>query len=574
VAEKYSGDLFRISLDTEKKTRVEARGAVRGIAVVDGHVWVSSGAVTSDAHRGGTLRVAAAAMPGQISGLDPPSVYDRTAWHAIRVVYDSLLAYHYSSADPQVIVPDLATSVPEPTDGGRTYTFNLRPGIRYSTGRPVVASDVVRGVRRALLAPAGRPDFYAGIVGGQACRHDVRACGLREGVVADDAEGRVTFHLRAPDPTFLPKLTFMVVPAPPGTPLGRIRSPLPGTGPYRITSFKQGTELSLARNRFFEQWSAGAQPDGFVDRIAWMKVRDAREAAHAVTEGRADLAELTPLGGWSPVVGSLVDELSIEAPSRVHSSLVQGTVFGILGSSAPPFNRLEARQAFNYAVDRTKLVRLLGGPSVVVPTCQLMPPSMPSYAPYCPYTAASPIGVYQGPELAKARELVRRSGTRGMKVTVTDLVDDPSPPLDEYFAHVLRRLGYRVTIRRLTYNARNVDFYYDARSGIQVESGGWYSDFPLPSNFYEVVSCAGAGYPTSYCNKRLDRRAAAATARMQADPAAALRAWTAIDREVTDQAALVPVSNDVNWWVTSERVGNYQGGGREIGPLMSQLWVR
>ena len=61
---------------------------------------------------------------------------------------------------------------------------------------------------------------------------------------------------------------------------------------------------------------------------------------------------------------------------------------------------------------------------------------------------------------------------------------------------------------------------------------------------------------------------------MQTDPGAALRAWTSINREVTDQAPLVPVSNDVNWWVTSERVGNYQGGGREIGPLMSQLWVR
>ena len=38
-------------------------------------------------------------------------------------------------------VPDLATSLPAPTDGGRTYTFRLRPGIRYSTGRPVQATD-------------------------------------------------------------------------------------------------------------------------------------------------------------------------------------------------------------------------------------------------------------------------------------------------------------------------------------------------------------------------------------------------------------------------------------------------
>lgn len=90
----------------------------------------------------------------------------------------------------------------------------------------------------------------------------------------------------------------------------------------------------------------------------------------------------------------------------------------------------------------------------------------------------------------------------------------------------------------------------------------------------DVVSCSAPAYPTGYCNRKLDRRAAAATSRLQTDPGAALRTWTVIDREVTDQAALVPVANDVNWWVTSERVGNYQSGGREVGPLMSQLWVR
>ena len=82
-----------------------------------------------------------------------------------------------------------------------------------------------------------------------------------------------------------------------------------------------------------------------------------------------------------------------------------------------------------------------------------------------------------------------------MKVTVTDVVGDYNPPLDAYFARVLRTLGYRVTLRRLPDNHRNEQFFYDRRSGIQVESGGWIADFPLPSSFYEVVSCAGAGYP-------------------------------------------------------------------------------
>ena len=61
---------------------------------------------------------------------------------------------------------------------------------------------------------------------------------------------------------------------------------------------------------------------------------------------------------------------------------------------------------------------------------------------------------------------------------------------------------------------------------------------------------------------------------LQTEPGAALRAWTRIDREITDEAPLVPVANFVIWWITSERVGNYQSGGATIGPLLSQLWVR
>lgn len=573
VAERYSGDLFRIDRSTEKRTRVAARGAVRGVTRVDGHLWVSSGAMPSEGHRGGTLRVAAADLPGGYSGLDPANVYERLALHAIRVVYDGLLTYHYSSADPAVLVPDLATSVPESTDGGRTYTFNLRPGIRYSTGAVVKASDVVRGVKRALRATAGRPDFYAGIIGGQACIDDVTSCDLRRGVVADDADGRVTFHLDTPDALFLHKLTMLVVPVPPGTPLHKLMSPPPSTGPYRIAAFTQGKRLTLARNRFFHEWSAGAQPDGFVDRMTWIKVPDTRAAAHAVTQGRVDLAELTPLGGSNAAEGALVDHLRVEVPARVHSSLTQGTAFGVLNSSAPPFNSLRARRAFNYAVDRRKVVQIMGGPSVVVPACQLVPPTMPSYEPYCPYTKGPAWGAYRGPDLAKARNLVRSSGTYGAKVTVTDIVGDLAPPLQTYFAHVLRTLGYRVSIHRLPDNTRNDRFYYGPRNPEQVESGGWYADFPIPSNFYDVVACGSPDYPTHYCNKSLDRRAAVATSLLQTEPGAGLRAWTAINRVVTDQAALVPVTNDIDWWVTSERVGNHQAGGREIGPLMSQLWV-
>ncbi len=558
VAERYSGDLVRIDPGTGKQERIEIHAPVHGLAVAGGHLWIASGAFPSTSHRGGILRIAAHLLPGQDFGMDPARVYDATTHHAVRGVYDGLVAYHYASADPQVLVPDLAISVPEPTNGDKTYTFNLRPGIRYSTGAEVKASDFVRGVQRALVH-GPRRDFYKGIVGGRACKHGQTSCDLSNGVVADDAAGRVTFHLVAPDPQFLYKLTTLVVPTPPGTPLGPLTGPLPGTGPYRIAAFTRDQTLTLARNPYFDQWSAAAQPDGFLDGITWDKVADAHEAADAVQHGRADLAEVTAAPRESAAaVGALLDELRVEAPSRVHRNIVPTTAFGILNPSVPPFDSLQARQAFNHAVDRNKVVELFGGPSMATPTCQLVPPGIPSYTRYCPYTTGRPDGDYEGPDLARAHELVEASGTEGMNVTVTRV----DYQLDTYFATVLRKLGYRVTL--LPYTPRN-----------HVGLDGFAADFPLPSNFYEIVACgADVELLHDYCNRELDLEAAAASEMLQTDPAEALRAWTEIDRAVTDQAPLVPVANPVIWWITSDRVGNYQPGAQDVGPLLSRLWVQ
>jgi streptogramin lyase len=388
VAERYAADLVRIDPENETLHPIDVGAPVHGLAVADDRLWIVSGAFTSTSHRGGTLRVAAHRLPGKFTGIDPAKVYDLTSHHPLRVVYDGLLAYHYSGADPQVLVPDLATSVPVPTDGGRTYTFNLRPGIRYSTGEDVRASDFLRGVQRALLAKHGRPDFYSGIIGAKQCR--ATTCDLSKGVVVDDPTGRITLHLKAPDPQFLYKLTLLVVPTPQGTPMRNLTTPLPGTGPYRISSYLPKKAFALQRNPYFRQWSAPAQPAGFLDAITWVKVANTRAAADAVLQERADLAELTPLGGTSVAAGALVDALQVQQPSRLQHSVLQATTFGVVNSSQPPFRSRLARRAFNFAIDRNRAVALLGGPSVAPLSCQLIPPSMPSYRPYCPYSTGPP----------------------------------------------------------------------------------------------------------------------------------------------------------------------------------------
>jgi YVTN family beta-propeller protein len=581
VAEKYAGDVARIDRESSDVDRIDIGAPVNSLAVADGHLWVASGAFASTSHLGGELRITMAEPRGyaNFKNIDPARSYDIWTSQATRIVYDGLLALNYSSADPQVLVPDLAMNVPEPTDGGRTYIFNLRPGVRYSTGTDVRASDVVLGVHRALHPHGARPDLYWSIVGAKACTKHWPSCDLSDGVVADDAAGRVTFHLVAPDPEFRYKLTMLVVPTPAGTPAGRLEAPVPGTGPYQIVPGGSDAVLTLTRNPSFQQWSVPAQPAGFPDTITWRFATNASQAADAVEHGQADLADVTVPGEAEPQSQtSLVAGLAITAPTRLHSSVLEGTAFVALNSSRPPFDDRMARRALNFAIDRGKVIDMQGGPSLAHLTCQIMPPGMPSYQQYCPYTDGPPSGDYSGPDLARARALVDASGTRGMEVTVGDIVGDGNR-LPRYLAEVLRSLGYRVTIRRLPKEDHSHDILQDPHNDLDVGGGTVFgADYPVPSTFYGIVACATSNgevaVPLNYCNPALDRLAAKAAAMLQSEPGRALRIWTRIDRTLTDEAPFIATANFVRCWLTSERVGNYLKGDLTPGPLLSQLWVR
>jgi peptide/nickel transport system substrate-binding protein len=134
------------------------------------------------------------------------------------------------------LVPDLATTVPLPTDGGRTYAFRLRPGMRYWTGVPVRASDLRRELERLYTTNSPDAGDYSALQGAAACRQRPLACDLSRGVSTDDRAGTIILRLTHPDPDLLFKLTLPAArPVPPGTPRTHLATqPVPSTGPYRV----------------------------------------------------------------------------------------------------------------------------------------------------------------------------------------------------------------------------------------------------------------------------------------------------------------------------------------------------
>ena len=295
-------------------------------------------------------------------------------------------------------------------------------------------------------------NYYDEIVGGAQCRKHPKRCDLSRGIVADDVAHTVTFHLVRQDPDFLYKLaeSFAYV-LPSGTPRRPAGThPLPATGPYMIATYRPGKLLRFVRNPYFHAWNSAAQPAGYPDRIDIRIAGTADDAIHDVVDGKADALWLA-----QPLTPKQLSRLEVQYASQMHSDPSPNLQALFLNTRVAPFNRLDARKAVNFAVDRAAATNAWGGPSVAQPTCQILPPNFPGYRSYCPYTAGSTRrGTWTAPDLAKAKALVARSGTRGMKVTLwawSQANGGLAPPAVGGFnlvaLKVLRSLGYRVAVK-------------------------------------------------------------------------------------------------------------------------------
>jgi YVTN family beta-propeller protein len=575
VSDGFDATLDRIDPHTNQVSRVISLGSTpRGIVAAGSGVWVAARPFAAASHRGGTLTEVSSYLP------QPDSVHEYDiGTPALAGVYDGLVAFRKAGGGRwDTLVPDLAVTLPRPAEGGTTYTFTLRRGIRYSSGALVRASDFRRGLQRQLSF-GDVPAYYEGILGAPACHRNPQRCDLSAGIVTDDAAGTVTFRLGQADPDFLYKLALLfAAPAPPGA-AGHLmdRAPfLPGTGPYMISRYRPDSSLTLVRNPRFRQWSYAAQPPGYPDVIRFEQMAGPRQQEQAVEAGRADIVDTTSFNGQPS------RPLAVRYPTRVHSTPKLITTFLFLNTRQPPFTSLKARQALSYAIDRARIIQLLGLDSPeATPTCQVLPAGSPSYQPYCPYTAGAKDGAWHGPDLATAVRLAHESGTTQVPVTVWNNQTDFGQPAGAYLAGLLRQLGYRATVRNVPQDQYHAAVHDSSRK-IQLGLAGWEADIPIASDFFlPVLTCrsfdqnpASTANVAGFCDPQADQLASEAQAAQQTDPAAARKLWAKLDRLVTGQAPWVPILNASETVFVSARVGNYQESPSYAGPLLDQIWIR
>jgi len=266
--------------------------------------------------------------------------------------------------------------------------------------------------------------------------------------------------------------------------------------------------------------------------------------------------------------------------NQVHVNALTADWYFAFNTKQPPFNNLKARQAVNFAADRNAYVKIGGGPSLAVPTCQILPPNFPGYKPYCPYTAGGGTTKWTGPDLAKARALVKASGTAGAKVVVN--TDIPDKALGEQMVSDLNKIGYKASIQVL---AGTIQYPFIQNSNNSkkwnIAWSAWYQDYPAPSDFLNVLLGCGSIRPGSdaspniaaFCDPSIQNLMTKAENLGVTNPPAANNIWAQVDHAMTDQAPWVDLYNPKQIDFLSKRVHGYLWNPQWY-ILIDQQWLK
>jgi ABC-type transport system substrate-binding protein len=486
---------------------------------------------------GGTLRVGLQADPP----LDFATTFDANSWTIAYATCANLMSYPDRGGEAGARpYPEGAVAFPSVSRNGRTYTFRVRPGLRFQTGAKLTAANYAAALNRDLDPATHSPgaDYLTDVVGADAVV--MGAAKQARGVTVHGNSLVIQLEQANPDLVFRLALPFFC-PIPVDLPHDPAAvDELPASGPYYVAAHRPNEQIELDRNRLYRGKRLHR-----LDRILFTINGDDEESFREVQEGRLDVTASGPPDSEIP---RLERRYRLNR-SRLFTVPVLATRILSLNSARPLFrNNPRLRRAVNYAVDRRALSRTLGSLHGAT-TDQLLPPVAAGFQAARIYPPGS--------DLTKARMLARGHLREGRAVFYTR--DDSGAVLRaQIVKEDLRRIGIKVTIRVF---ARDVFLEKLTRRGglFDIADSTWFADYPDPSDFVSALA-DGRGIrarnnsDTAYFdNRSYDRRIEAAT---RLAGSARYDALGDLDVQIMRAAApYAPYANPVGVFFVSRRVG-------------------
>ncbi len=419
--------------------------------------------------KGGTLKIAIS--EGDFEHTDPGIAYDTTSWSMLYTVNQTLVNYpEKPGVEGSKLYPEAAEAFPTVSKDGKTYTFKIRSGLKFSNGAPVTAAAFKRAIERNLSPEMGSPlgvnvHIDKLIQGGSAFLDGKTK--VLSGVKANGQTLTVT--LTKPDPTFVSIMAMQWYAAvPPSTPYSeKDVDKIPSAGPYYIKSHEPGRSLVLARNPYYK----GSRPAN-PDQIVFTVNTDQAQTFLQVKNGDFDY----DAGAGAPPTAyeDLGKQYGVNK-SRFFVGNLTCVSYIALNTTRAPFNTLNTRKGVEWAVDRPAMLRI-SGKYAGKRTDQILVPGIPGFKDFHLYAI-------KGADYAKAKQIAGNvSGT----VVVYHATSTAATNRAQILEYNLKQMGFDtkdkpvpggVYYRQL--ETKGVDF--------DAAFAGWCADYNDPFDFINVL---------------------------------------------------------------------------------------
>ncbi|MCE7008168.1 ABC transporter substrate-binding protein [Kibdelosporangium philippinense] len=534
-----------------------------GIELQTGAGWdaaVGSMVNPSD-RRGGTLRLVSSA---DVDSLDPARTYYVWVWLLQRMLNRTLMAYPTDAALTGLTpVPDLAEAPGEVSDDGRTWTYRLRPGVRYDDGTEVTSFDIRYAVQRVFAQDVlpGGPTYLISLLDDPDRPYPgpYRDPDGLAAVRTPDAR-TIVFHLRSPFADFDHLMAQPCVsPVPRSADTGARYGEDPRcSGPYRIAAYRPGELLRLDRNPHWDPATDPVRP-ALPDQVELTIGMTVDELDDRLIAGEFDI-NLEGRGIQHAAQRRIMaDEVLQSNSDNPKTGFLQ---FISVNKQIPPFDNVHVRRAVQYAADKILLQEARGGPVTggEIATA-LFPPRLPAYQGLDRY----PTGQDLRGDLDAARAELAAAGLPDGFNAVIGTQRGKFRLVADALAESVARVGIRLSVVEL-----DVASYFSLGVGkpatIREHSLGlvvtdWGADFPTEYGFLaplvdgRQIKEAGGNWNLAELdepavNDLIDRTL------ITADPERRARLWQEVEREVMDHAVILPLVHDKtlhyrNPWVTN-----------------------
>ena len=447
------------------------------------------------------------------------------------------------------LVPEVA-GFPLVSPDGRSYTFKIRKGFRFSNGKPVTARNFAWAINRALRPQQASPGatFLSDLVGAQAVLDGKASSATGVTVLGGGSALRITLTQPAPD--LLTRLAlpfFQALDTAMGVEPKGAKAGFASAGPYYVASWTPNVRLVLKRNPFYKRNPLATRP-AYVDTFDFTANVSLDAQLLKVKAGEADYGA----EGVAPTAhADLVKQYGINK-GRYQVRQVPVVQFLAMNTSRGIFRDPAVRKAVNLAIDRQAILAqrgYLAGKRAD----QILPPGMPGYRDFDAYPLR-----YSEASLRKAKQLMRGrtakavllAGNRGSNLTIPQIV-----------RFNLAKIGIDVEPRYLASGP------LAALGGTRGEPfelflSGWQADYPDPNSFMSVLLDGTTiresnNTNVSYFDVGAVNRRLHAAARLSGSPR--YDAYAALDREITTTyAPWAVLSNPNSRDFVSARVGCYR----------------